>query len=737
MRSSAPGMARADSAPQRVLMPAESPRPAERAEPLALASSKLFGSRTVLLFGEVSTALAESVCAQLLAHAAASAEPIRMVLHSPGGHVEAGDSIYDVIRYVTPRVRILASGWVASAGALIYSAAELEDRLSLPNTRFMLHQPLGGVGGSASDVEIEARQIMIMRERLNRIFARATAQTYEKIVRDTDRNYWMSAEDAKAYGLVSRIIERQAELEAQSPSAVRSRRRSERCSRLQDAVEREPGGGERAQLNLGQRLNAFEREVDHAVDVAPRNGFPFGRALDLDDRGVGCGDHVQIDTRGAVFEVAEVERERAVDVTDADGRHLVAKWRPFEQAALFDHAERRRERHPAAGDGCGARAAVGFEHVAVERDRALAECLEVDRSAQGTADQALDLARAAAQRAVAAVARFAPLGIGARMHLVLGRDPAFATPGQKIRHAIIERRGAQDDRATRTVQHRAFGEAMEPDLHFDGPQGPRVAPAAFGDRHSAQSLPRTRGRPGAADASVGWPVADPEFFKLSETFESLQGEGPSAGAPAFFLRLALCNLRCSWCDTRYTWDFERYRYDDEVHEIPVAELLHRIEGSRARRLIVTGGEPLLQTGAIERLLERLAVDWVVEIETNGTLSPSAALSRRVNQWNVSVKLAHSGESLPRRIKPAALDALRATGRAYLKLVVRSPADRAEVDELIEQLGWPRERVYLMPEVTERALHEARALPVAALCSELGVRFSPRLHVLLWGGERGR
>jgi organic radical activating enzyme len=232
-------------------------------------------------------------------------------------------------------------------------------------------------------------------------------------------------------------------------------------------------------------------------------------------------------------------------------------------------------------------------------------------------------------------------------------------------------------------------------------------------------------------------VADPELFKLSETFVSLQGEGPSAGAPAFFLRLALCNLRCSWCDTRYTWDFERYRYDDEVHEVPVAELLHRIEGSRAGRLIVTGGEPLLQTGAIERLLERLAVDWAVEIETNGTLSPSAALSRRVDQWNVSVKLAHSGESQPRRIKPAALDALRATGRAYLKLVVRSEADRAEVDELIEQLGWPRERVYLMPEATERAVHEARALPVAALCSELGVRFSPRLHVLLWGGERGR
>jgi ATP-dependent Clp protease protease subunit len=177
-------------------------------EARSLTARQLFNARTVLIFGEVNTALAESVTAQLLALSAVSAEPIRVLLHSPGGHVEAGDTIHDLIRFVPAPVRILASGWVASAGALIYAAAAPERRFALPNTRFMLHQPLGGVGGPASDVEIEARQILLMRERLNRIFARATGQPYERLARDTDRNYWMSAEEAMSYGLVARIVER-------------------------------------------------------------------------------------------------------------------------------------------------------------------------------------------------------------------------------------------------------------------------------------------------------------------------------------------------------------------------------------------------------------------------------------------------------------------------------------------------------------------------------------------------
>jgi ATP-dependent Clp protease protease subunit len=167
----------------------------------------LFATRTVLVFGEVNTALARSVSAQLLALAAAGDAPIRMIVHSPGGHVEAGDTIHDMVRAVAPRVIMIGTGWVASAGALIYAAARKENRFCLPNTRFLLHQPLGGTGGPASDVEIEATQIVRMRERLNRIFARATGQEYERVARDTERNFWMSAKEAIDYGLVYRVIE--------------------------------------------------------------------------------------------------------------------------------------------------------------------------------------------------------------------------------------------------------------------------------------------------------------------------------------------------------------------------------------------------------------------------------------------------------------------------------------------------------------------------------------------------
>jgi ATP-dependent Clp protease, protease subunit len=173
----------------------------------SLVREHLFVARTVLVFGEVTTALAESVSAQLLALAERSTDPIRIVIHSQGGHVESGDTIHDVIRFIEPEVRILGTGWVASAGALIFAAARRENRFALPNTRFLLHQPLGGVGGPASDVEIEVRQILEMRQRLNGIFARATGQTLEKLTSDTERNHWLNAEEARAYGLVGSIVE--------------------------------------------------------------------------------------------------------------------------------------------------------------------------------------------------------------------------------------------------------------------------------------------------------------------------------------------------------------------------------------------------------------------------------------------------------------------------------------------------------------------------------------------------
>ncbi|MGO4128533.1 ATP-dependent Clp protease proteolytic subunit [Inquilinus sp. YAF38] len=168
----------------------------------------LFKNRTVLLFGEISMKLAQGISAQLLALAADDdKKPIRLVINSPGGHVEAGDTIHDMVRFVGAPVKVIGTGWVASAGAHIYLAAKKENRFALPNTRFLLHQPSGGAGGRAVDIDIEAREIIKMRRRLNEIIAKETGQPIEKVERDTDRNYWMSAEEAKVYGVVGKIID--------------------------------------------------------------------------------------------------------------------------------------------------------------------------------------------------------------------------------------------------------------------------------------------------------------------------------------------------------------------------------------------------------------------------------------------------------------------------------------------------------------------------------------------------
>ena len=171
----------------------------------------LFRSRTVLVFGEIDMRLAERVTAQLTALASESDKPIRMIINSPGGHVESGDTVHDMIRFCGAPVKVIGTGWVASSGAHIFLGAEKENRLCLPNTRFLLHQPTGGVRGQASDIEIEAEEIIKMRERVNRIIARETGQTLERIDKDTQRNFWMSAEQAVEYGIVSRIIKNASE----------------------------------------------------------------------------------------------------------------------------------------------------------------------------------------------------------------------------------------------------------------------------------------------------------------------------------------------------------------------------------------------------------------------------------------------------------------------------------------------------------------------------------------------
>ncbi|MBS4048119.1 MAG: ATP-dependent Clp protease proteolytic subunit [Ferrovibrio sp.] len=174
---------------------------------------RLFKARTILIFGGIDQKLAKEVSARLLALQSAGDDPITIFINSQGGHVESGDTIYDMIKFVTPDVRVVGTGWVASAGALIFTAAKKENRFSLPNTRFLLHQPSGGAGGTASDVAIQAKEIIRMRKRLNEIFARETGQPLERIEKDTDRDYWMSAEQAVEYGLVGKIVQNAREIE--------------------------------------------------------------------------------------------------------------------------------------------------------------------------------------------------------------------------------------------------------------------------------------------------------------------------------------------------------------------------------------------------------------------------------------------------------------------------------------------------------------------------------------------
>ncbi|TCK99943.1 ATP-dependent Clp protease proteolytic subunit ClpP [Shimia isoporae] len=171
-----------------------------------------FQSRNVIVAGQIDDKLAQRTATHLLALAEENDDPINVFISSPGGHVESGDMVHDMIRFIKPAVRTIGSGWVASAGALIFVGAKPENRFCLPNTRFLLHQPSGGIGGQVTDMQIQAEQIRIMRQRFDHLFAEATGQTPEKIAADTARDFWLTAPEAIDYGLVGKIIETADEL---------------------------------------------------------------------------------------------------------------------------------------------------------------------------------------------------------------------------------------------------------------------------------------------------------------------------------------------------------------------------------------------------------------------------------------------------------------------------------------------------------------------------------------------
>ena len=167
---------------------------------------KLLKTRTIFISGEINQELAEKVSTQLLILQEMGDEPIKIFINSQGGHVEAGDTIHDMIKFVKPKVIVIRTGWVASAGITIYLAADKENRYSLPNTRYMIHQPMGQCRGQATDISIEALEISRVRERINKIISNATNQPLEKVKQDTDRNYWLNCDEAVEYGIVNKVI---------------------------------------------------------------------------------------------------------------------------------------------------------------------------------------------------------------------------------------------------------------------------------------------------------------------------------------------------------------------------------------------------------------------------------------------------------------------------------------------------------------------------------------------------
>jgi ATP-dependent Clp protease protease subunit len=168
--------------------------------------ARMLKARTVLISGGVDDKLAEKTIAQLLVLDAESHDPIRIVITSQGGHVDSGFAIHDVLRFIESPVVTIGAGWVASIAVPILFGAPKERRYSLPHTRFLLHQPSGGAGGQATDIEIEAEEILRLRDLLNELIASETGQSVERVAQDSDRNFWMSAAQALEYGLVGQII---------------------------------------------------------------------------------------------------------------------------------------------------------------------------------------------------------------------------------------------------------------------------------------------------------------------------------------------------------------------------------------------------------------------------------------------------------------------------------------------------------------------------------------------------
>jgi len=186
----------------------------DRDRELSVLGERLLKSRTILLADAITKEVAERLTAKLLVlDQDSETKPINLYINSPGGDVDGGFAIFDMVRFVTAPVRCISTGLTASAAVVVLLAAPKDRRLSLPNSRFLMHQPYTDVRGSTADIQIEAKEILKIRERINRLIAAETGREFEKVEKDTQRNYWMTAQEAKDYGLISRILHLKADIE--------------------------------------------------------------------------------------------------------------------------------------------------------------------------------------------------------------------------------------------------------------------------------------------------------------------------------------------------------------------------------------------------------------------------------------------------------------------------------------------------------------------------------------------
>ncbi|MDR2150388.1 MAG: ATP-dependent Clp protease proteolytic subunit [Spirochaetaceae bacterium] len=186
--------------------------PEDRGAGADLLMEKMLKTRAIILSGEIRKDLAERTIRQLVLLEDRGAEPIHIFIDSPGGDADAGYAIFDMIRFIKAEVWTIGMGLVASAAAIIALASPKEHRLGLPNSHYLIHQPLSGIRGVASDIEIHARELEKLRRKINLLIAAESGTPYEQVEKDTDRDFWMNADEAVRYGLIARVITRRDEL---------------------------------------------------------------------------------------------------------------------------------------------------------------------------------------------------------------------------------------------------------------------------------------------------------------------------------------------------------------------------------------------------------------------------------------------------------------------------------------------------------------------------------------------